>query len=200
MCDYRDFNIQHTLPVLSLHYSTIARALRQAPAVHEDLIEVANWVSKAQLNQFVHSGDPHKNSLTYRVIHEGRDAEGHRYEVRLPNENGGRRVTQGLFSGSRGTTFDNTCLNLAYLKVAHAQVELEFGAQALDLKHVHTGDDVWLTNASSGWNALVTWTLANSGLVFQPSKQKVSPDGEFLRVIYSRDSFTDTWSARSWAG
>ena len=56
-----------------------------------------------------------------------------------------------MFGGHRGTSFDNTMLNIGYFNTAASAVADRWGV-APDRLH-HTGDDIWVTNH----NVVVDW-------------------------------------------
>ena len=85
----------------------------------------------------------------------------------------------------RGTSFDNTMLNIGYFNAEAAAVHEKWGHQPSSLHRVHTGDDIWVTNHNVVWAALMYDQLVASSLVLQPVKQLFSTRGEFLRILYS---------------
>lgn len=97
---------------------------------------------------------------------------------------GAHRVLQGLFSGVRGTSFINTVLNRAYMQVAKCEIELEHSVCGSDVKRVHRGDDIWVSNGRLLWAACLYDRMCSSGLILQPSKQLFVRHGEFLRLLY----------------
>lgn len=159
MIDYADFNYQHTLPAQALVFSTMADRLREVRA-NPDVVRACDWCAKALLNQW----------CTY------------------PNIAGPVRITQGMFSGCRGTNFLNTLLNVAYMRVASNEVKRHLNIEAVHFYNIHQGDDVWISNRSRLWAASLYLTLQKSGLIFQAGKQMFDRQrGEFLRVVYTKE-------------
>lgn len=158
MVDYTDFNYQHTPEVQALLFTTLANRYRQLGA-HPDLVRAAEWSAAASLNQKVQfPGDPEFYS-----------------------------VTQGMFSGQRGTNFINTILNVAYYRYAARFTSMILGVLPIDVFTIHQGDDVWISNRSRLWAMVLFAVLQSVGLRFQPSKQLFDVDkGEFLRVLYTK--------------
>lgn len=160
MIDYADFNYQHTLEAQSAVFVQLADRL-EALGYHADKVRAARWISKALLNQWCYF--PGKGSTKVRV-------------------------TQGMFSGCRGTNFKNTILNVSYFRHAKAYVNREFHLRPSCLYNLHQGDDVWITNKSRLWAIATTQVLVSCGLVLQPSKQMFDVGrGEFLRVVYTKE-------------
>lgn len=156
MIDYADFNYQHTLQAQSLVFEVLAERLEEIGA-ESDVIKAAHWCAKALLNQW----------------------------VRFPGKKGYTKVTQGLFSGVRGTNFINTLLNLAYYLLACIEVEENFGLRPINVVHIHNGDDVWISNESRLWASALYGSLLANGFDFSPMKQMFDVNrGEFLRVLY----------------
>lgn len=161
MVDYTDFNYQHTLMAQSLVFQSLADALERRN-YHPDKVRAARWIAAALLNQ--HCKFPQDRGISTPVV-------------------------QGMFSGCRGTNFKNTVLNCAYFMNAREWVEVNLGLSAVDLVHIHQGDDVWISNKSRLWAIALYNTCASSGLEFQPSKQLFDVGlGEFLRVVYTGGS------------
>lgn len=104
-----------------------------------------------------------------------------------PTHEGAARVVQGLFSGVRGTSIINTILNRAYMQVANDEIADEDGVIGIDVKRVHRGDDIWVTNVNDLWAASLYDRMVSSGLILQPSKQMFGRHGEFLRLLYFPD-------------
>lgn len=167
MLDYADFNIQHTPEAQHTIFSVFARTGLDR-GFHPDWVKANNWVAEAKFNQ----------------------------KVVFPHVSGEYDVKQGMFSGTRSTDLINTILNLAYFNVAKRQVKEIFSLQPLDLYSVHQGDDVWISNKSKHWAALLYRVMQCMGFVFQPSKQMFGTRrGEFLRVLYA-DGLAVGYAAR----
>lgn len=79
MIDYTDFNLQHTLQAQSLLFRCLASRY-EALGCHADLVRSAQWCEAAHLNQW----------------------------VLFPTRKESQKVSQGMFSGQRGTNFINT--------------------------------------------------------------------------------------------
>lgn len=158
--DYADFNYQHTLPAQAATYEILAAVLRNA-GHHPDKVKAAEWCANSLLNQW----------------------------VKFPElRSGFVKVSQGMFSGFRGTNFLNTVLNVAYFRVADRQVRSLFGVFSRRLYHIHMGDDVWISNMCRLWAVALFNCMTATGLVFQPSKQMFERSkGEFLRVVYTKE-------------
>lgn len=154
--DYADFNYQHTLKAQSLVFKCMGNRMRLMGA-HEDAIRAARWCEEASLNQW----------------------------ATFPGRNKAERITQGMFSGVRGTNFLNTILNVAYFREARRSVSNALGLDPVDLYNLHQGDDVWITHSARIWGIALYTYMQASGFVFQDSKQMFDTNrGEFLRVIY----------------
>nr|WCJ14331.1 MAG: RNA-dependent RNA polymerase [Aedes japonicus totivirus 1] len=160
MIDYADFNYQHTLLAQSLVFSTLAEVLGKR-GYHSDKVRASLWISNALMNQW----------------------------CKFPNKGATKlRVTQGMFSGCRGTNFINTLLNVAYFRQAREWTEQQYGLQPIDLHNVHQGDDVWISNKSRLWAMVIFEVMQATGFVFQSAKQMFDVcRGEFLRVVYTQD-------------
>ena len=180
--DNRDFNIQYLHVVLAERYRSLRRMLKGQTVYDDDLEWALDWCAKAEGNQWVYMDVEGAKPKSYRQIYKGMDYKGDSYTVHIPTTANAYRAYQGLFSGSRGTSFENTTLNLAYYRFAEDYVREVFGLESADGVESNYGDDVFSSNTYPGWSALMTWALTNSGLEFQPSKQKVGAVGEFLRV------------------
>lgn len=159
MIDYADFNYQHTLGAQSAVFDALRDRMGQIGA-HSDVVRCADWCAKALLNQW----------------------------CTFPNSKKPVRITQGMFSGCRGTNFLNTVLNVAYMRLAVSNVSRLLQLHAVNLYTVHQGDDVWVSNGSRLWAAGVYLTLQRCGLIFQAGKQMFDQRrGEFLRVVYTEE-------------
>ena len=62
------------------------------------------------------------DSKSYRTLGRGVDGAGVVYEIAVPDERNAEKTYQGMFSGHRGTNFDNTMLNIGYFNTAVAAV------------------------------------------------------------------------------
>lgn len=157
MLDYADFNIHHTPEMQALLFERIS-ARGQVVGACKDWVNAAKWLSKAKMNQ----------------------------QVIFPKSGRPQRVTQGMFSGTRSTDLINTLLNIAYFNVAAKCLE-EQHIEAVDLYHVHQGDDLWVSNRNAMWARSLYYTLSAQGFIFQPAKQMFgAARGEFLRVLYQK--------------
>lgn len=158
MIDYADFNYQHTLLAQSIVFDVLADALVRR-GYHMDKVRACRWVRDAMMNQ--------------KCIFPGPDRT--RWNI-----------TQGMFSGCRGTNFINTILNTAYFRMAKSWVESELRVEPIDLHNIHQGDDVWISNKSRLWALTTFEVMKATGFIFQPSKQMFDVcRGEFLRVVYT---------------
>lgn len=157
MIDYADFNYQHTLLAQATVFEALENELQRTNS-HPDKIAAARWTKEALLNQW----------------------------CRFPMRNKADKITQGMFSGCRGTNFINTCLNLAYFQVAADWVGESLLLHADTLFNLHQGDDVWISNKSRLWGVAVFRAMQAMGFDFQASKQMFDVcRAEFLRVLYS---------------
>ncbi|APG76020.1 hypothetical protein [Hubei toti-like virus 9] len=157
--DFKDFNLQHTLEAQSAVFDTLGKRLRDIDA-HEDAIKACDWCTQALLNQY----------------------------VRFPRQNDYKKVSQGMFSGCRGTNFLNTILNLAYFLHAKEFSDNRLNLRPSNLYHIHQGDDVWITNGSRLWAMSIMAIMITEGFLFQSSKQIQDIQFcEFLRVIYTNE-------------
>jgi hypothetical protein len=158
MIDYINFNFQHTPEVQALVFWMLLEVFKKVGA-HPDLLRATEWCARACTNQWVRYGQA-----------------------------GYMRVVQGMFSGVRGTNFLNTLLNVAYFRVAVAQLSARLGFTARDLSTIHQGDDVWIVNGSCVWAASLFRYMVACGFGFQSSKQLFDVNrAEFLRVLYSSE-------------
>lgn len=130
---------------------------------YDDFIKAAAWLSQAKYN--MKFSTPLSDAIHFTL--------------------------QGLFSGTRTTDFHNSCLNHCYFAIAKELVESNYGIKPVDLYHVNQGDDVWISNGSRHWAALMYYTLTNMGFVLSRNKQMLGPNiGEFLRVLYHKGGAT----------
>jgi hypothetical protein len=91
------------------------------------------------------------------------------------------RVMGTLMSGHRATTFFNTILNEAYIRVAYPRIT--------ELKSMHVGDDVYISAPSFAVAQDVLKKCESAGLAMNPIKQSVGVyAAEFLRVCYADDA------------
>nr|QRW41701.1 MAG: RNA-dependent RNA polymerase [Stinn virus] len=158
--DYADFNYQHTLGAQAAVYEELAKSLALA-GWHEDKVKAAEWCRDSLLKQYV----------KFPELRTGYIA-----------------VSQGMFSGFRGTNFLNTLANVAYFRVAARHALSLFGLQPENLYHSHLGDDVFIANKSRLWAVVFFNCMSATGLVFQPAKQMFEVSkGEFLRVVYTEE-------------
>jgi hypothetical protein len=82
-----------------------------------------------------------------------------------------------LMSGHRCTTFFNTVLNEAYIRVAYPDLDT--------LKSMHVGDDVYICTKSYDQAQEILHSCKRVGLAMNPLKQSVGVyAAEFLRVCY----------------
>nr|UUV42459.1 MAG: RNA dependent RNA polymerase [Hameenlinna totivirus 2] len=159
MIDYKDFNYQHTLKAQAVVFDAIARLFEFVRA-HPDKAKAARWTSEALLNQW----------------------------CRFPGDKSAIKITQGMFSGCRGTNFINTTLNLAYFLIAEDWVRKHLELGPVALYHIHQGDDVWVSNKSRLWAMCIFKVMQETGFDFQGKKQMFDVcRAEFLRVLYSKE-------------
>ncbi|ADK12924.1 RNA-directed RNA polymerase, partial [Circulifer tenellus virus 1] len=157
MFDYADFNRHHTPEAQAIVFDVFAE-LGQAKGANPDWVRANQWVAQAKRSMY----------------------------TQLPDREGRHRVYQGMFSGTRSTDLLNTLLNLAYFRVARRYVDEQLGVHAIDMYHVHQGDDVWVSNRNPTWARALFYVLNNMGFIFQKSKQMFGVGrGEYLRVLYS---------------
>lgn len=117
MGDYADFNRQHMLRVLSLRYAALEEACRRKGVTNQDCLRALEWCQKSLLKCYVYFPNGANSTKTYREVYSGTAPSGRSYSVQLPTADGAKRVHQGMFSGHRGTSNDNTSLNIAYVDV-----------------------------------------------------------------------------------
>ena len=175
-------NRQHSLNTPATLYEVISDGLAQNAKTSGNLVWAADWCAKAHRNPYVYMPTPYGLLKTKSVVYRGSISLGP-FHFEMPTIDNAVQVYQGMFSGHRGTSFDNTMLNIAYFKAACELVELHYGETPIALHHVHAGDDVWVNSVTPVWSALVTHVLCASGLVFQPSKQMQGTTGEYRRVL-----------------
>lgn len=70
------------------------------------------------------------------------------------------------------------------MQVANDQVAEIYGITGQNVKRVHRGDDIWVTNTNDLWEACLHNQILGSGLILQPSEQMYGRHGEFLRLLY----------------
>jgi len=94
-----------------------------------------------------------------------------------------RHVKGTLMSGHRGTTFINSVLNAAYIRMA-------IGAQLFDHGiSIHTGDDVYMRCDTLSACEHVLYSAKAIGCRMNPSKQSIGFEcAEFLRLGIGRDA------------
>jgi hypothetical protein len=86
-----------------------------------------------------------------------------------------------LFSGHRATSFINSVLNAAYLRVL-------MGRDFWALKSWHTGDDVLITTSRVDLVDTIVRTCLDGRLRINPAKQSIGRvNAEFLRVSFNRE-------------
>ena len=66
------------------------------------------------------------------TVYEGASPDGKLYAVQVPTPAGAVRMYQGMFSGDRGTSSNNTNLNLGYMEVASKYVQETFGQHPVE--------------------------------------------------------------------
>ena len=187
MGDYMDFNRQHMLAVLSLRYRVLKELCRTKGVSNPDVFAAIDWCAEALVNCYAYFPEGENSKKTYRSLVKGTSPTGLAYEVSVPSADGAAKVYQGMFSGHRGTSSDNTILNIAYMNVAAKYVKDAYDLEPENVHRVHTGDDIWVTNTNTLWGAAVYDTMISQGLQLQPVKQLFSRRGEFLRVLYTRE-------------
>ncbi|MEL6802511.1 MAG: hypothetical protein AAFO91_01860, partial [Bacteroidota bacterium] len=159
--DYADFNRQHMLKALSLRYATLREACRRKSVNNPEYEEVLKWCEQALLNCYAYFPSGENSCKTYRTIFEGTSPSGAPYVVKLPTSTGAVRVVQGLFSGHRGTSNDNTTLNIAYVDIASDHVEQTYGVKPDRIHRVHEGDDIYLAVHNRLFAALLYIIIIN---------------------------------------
>jgi hypothetical protein len=116
-----------------------------------------------------HTGYPPAlmDKLVYSLAHQHLNVDGE--EIGL--------LAGTLMSGHRGTTFFNTILNEAYIRVAYPEID--------SLKSMHVGDDVYISAQSYDQAQRILSACEEAGLAMNPLKQSVGIyAAEFLRVCY----------------
>jgi hypothetical protein len=89
-----------------------------------------------------------------------------------------------LFSGHRATSFINSILNAAYLRVA-------VGRDFWRTTSLHTGDDVLVTSNDANLIDGIVKNVLDGRLRINPSKQSLGQvNAEFLRVSFNKDGGT----------
>lgn len=93
------------------------------------------------------------------------------------------RVKRSLMSGHRGTSFINSVLNAAYIRMVVGE-EVYNGLQSF-----HVGDDVLMFCRDAAQAYSIIDAMRAAGFILQKSKQSVGSAGfEFLRMSGTRDS------------
>jgi hypothetical protein len=88
------------------------------------------------------------------------------------------KVVGGLFSGHRATTFINTILNEAYMRVVLGK--------DMPSVHLHAGDDIWMSVDSTREVEAVMEKMKTSGVRMNPQKQALGTvSAEFLRCSFT---------------
>jgi hypothetical protein len=173
MLDYSDFNIQHTPEAQAILYEVCA-AIGKSRAAHNDWVAAHTWLAQSK----------YRVTCTFPVL--GADGK----PVKLV-------LCQGMFSGTRSTDLINTICNLIYFRIANQLVYRLFSLAPEALYHVHQGDDVWISNKSPLWAAVLYKTMNQMGFSFNKLKQMFGMGrGEFLRVLSSSGSASG-YAARS---
>ncbi|UHK03212.1 MAG: RNA-dependent RNA polymerase [Sanya nephotettix cincticeps totivirus 2] len=182
MLDYADFNVQHSPESQAIIFEEIAAHHRAANS-SRDIIVANEWVAAAKYNMvcnFKPTTRPYKNVKTGKALI---DLYAGKHEVGTTCE---KKITQGMFSGTRSTDLINTILNLAYFRVADKYVRATLDIKPQALYHTHQGDDVWISTANPEYCAVLYYTINRMGLVTQKHKQMFgSHRGEYLRVLYA---------------
>jgi len=144
-------------------------SLASMAAVFEALDGIAppailEWCVKAQHNQYIHTKD------------------------------GNVKLTNTLFSGHRATTFINTVLNAAYIRLALQRCE----HASTELRHsFHAGDDVLMQFLTLAGCEELLEQMTKLGFRLNPTKQSIGVGcGEFLRTQFT-PSFGRAYVARS---
>jgi hypothetical protein len=98
-----------------------------------------------------------------------------------PDHPEGQLSVGTLFSGHRATSFINSVLNAAYLRVL-------MGRDFWALKSWHTGDDVLITTSRVDLVDTIVRTCLDGRLRINPAKQSIGRvNAEFLRVSFNKD-------------
>lgn len=159
MVDYTDFNYQHTLQAQSAVFKAVGKRV-SCLYTSSDVVKAAKWCELALLNQY----------------------------CKFPGDRKYSKITQGMFSGVRGTNFLNTILNVAYFRLASTEVKESFDLEPRDLYNLHSGDDVWISNKDRLWTIAMYNCMKYCGFAFNDAKQLFAQNtGEFLRVWYTKE-------------
>lgn len=158
--DHTNFNLIHSL----IRQANLLLAFRDIPCatpeIKEDWTREIEWLAATMLNQHVTWPDGTVD-----------------------------KVVQGLFSGLRGTSFNNDVLHVAYVRAA-----LRLAVRILDVNKLYSacvirGDDVLMGMKSWLYSAVLHACLVAMGFKLNPAKQIFSRlYGVFLRMIYSHRS------------
>lgn len=124
----------------------------------KEMATIVDWYARSFYNQWIHHGD---------VVY---------------------KANKGLFSGVRVTSLINTVLNLAYHREYCKRLRKESLANSV-IGNYNFGDDGWVEFNRESTAIAYCRIAAQSGSQINPGKQMIKHGaGEFLRVMYSRDS------------
>lgn len=160
MCDYSDFNSQHSNASMRTVFSAVLDRL--------------DGVSPSDREKILGSFDNTHLFLSGKAL---------------------GRVGGTLMSGHRATTFINSVLNAAYVRLAVGPVEYDH------LRPLHVGDDILMfsRDCEEAWDAI--YSLESLGCGLQRQKQSVGFLGfEFLRMAGEPRRGVGGYLARSIAG
>lgn len=156
--DYDDYNNLHTLEELHELYMSRARALNKFGSVGEERAELAEFIASCIANSVVKVG----NEL--------------------------HRVASGLFSGSRGTTYDNTSKHEIDRKIALREATW-LGYRGWQSGASESGDDEYAKMESDVDAAAYLTALRLTGHRLNAAKQMVGKHhSEYLQRCLSRDA------------
>jgi hypothetical protein len=163
MYDFKNFNIQHDVSDMAQTIGVIAKYISK---YHEsnDFRAAAVWLIESLNNMWfiADKAIPEKNMLRGEMI----------------------KFTRGLLSGWRGTTWINTILNKAYVRVAHVNYKRLYGTDCI-IKYVGSGDDVALAGTSNFALSRLYNVMGQMNLEATASKQLLGDQAaEFLRNTY----------------
>jgi len=173
MWDYVDFNVQHENDDMCYIWDSIAKHIDKVKMMNvhdedaqQDIVSISKWVSEAEKNCYISSPSGEFDGMKIR----------------------------GLLTGSRGTQFINTILNIVYLRILRRQFTILFKDDPIVMAWNH-GDDVFSEAKKKSYAKMLSHVARMMGLA--GNLGKISRQfGEYLRIHYS-DGFVGGHVLRS---
>ncbi|GFM95171.1 RNA-dependent RNA polymerase, partial [viral metagenome] len=168
--DYSDFNAQHSNMAQRLVIETIYKwALSKGFPTTAEFDQIATWYAQSFENQW----------------------------FQRPDTKEWVKIKSGMFSGVRQTTLINTVLNLTYHRL-YLRSAYDLGSKVDCLNAYVLGDDGWAEFTTEADAKMYVTVALMGGMEINPLKQLISQGrGEYLRLIYDRDSTVRGCAVRS---